>query len=442
MKHCRVLFLLLLALLPALAACGPGHVGSDVIAFVRDGHLWTIYSDGSNAYEVVSDGPPVIGYDWSPNHQILAYRVLDDTYAKTSAARQLFRQPLTGLVGDLPSALYTVSVDGGSTIPILFSNSSLRYSNAWWNPQGNRLLIRLTLSSGNFTRWQVAQNDQPGGIALKALPASFSIPSLASTSLMAAGNSEDGLYTSALDGTNQRILVSGLLPGHPLPAALERILLQPAHANPALLYALPAPALQGGLARPSAFAGVQLVMRDPAGRTTPLVNCHCTQFSWSPDGRHILYTTGATYTLLNLNGRITFSLQAESGSVPYWSSDSRFLLLDGPHTLTLVRLAGGQSRTLLSDGKPSVTSSPPLAAAGTLLQPVTGNSWSVDSQHFLFLTRGRLQWQGQRLADGNGIYKVTLDDQGQVQGSPAVVDTGNDSQPHWSFQDANTSFLF
>ncbi len=61
---------------------------------------------------------------------------------------------------------------------------------------------------------------------------------------------------------------------------------------------------------------------------------------------------------------------------------------------------------------------------------------------FLFLTRDRLSWQGKNLNSGSGLYKVSLDDQGEVQGSPAVIDSGNISQAGWTYEDPNTSFLF
>src|SRR5216684_5968277 len=89
MKHQR-LFILVLLLLASTAACSPGHVGGNEIAFLRDGHLWTIDPDGANAFEVFGDdSTPVVGYSWSPTHQILAFRTLDATFAKTSADKHL-----------------------------------------------------------------------------------------------------------------------------------------------------------------------------------------------------------------------------------------------------------------------------------------------------------------------------------------------------------------
>src|SRR5258708_13017502 len=112
------IIILLLLLLPALVACGPGHLGGNEIAFVRDGRLWTIDPDGTNAFEVVSDGPPVIGYGWSPNHQIFAFRTLDSSFANAAAARHIAGNPIPDLTADIPSLLNTPRLPRASPIPI------------------------------------------------------------------------------------------------------------------------------------------------------------------------------------------------------------------------------------------------------------------------------------------------------------------------------------
>ena len=133
--------------------------------------------------------------------------------------------------------------------------------------------------------------------------------------------------------------------------------------------------------------------------------------------------------------------------MPYWSPDSRFLLLDGVHSLTLLDLSNQQSHILLSDASAQGNSAspsppPPIAATNTLLQPLSNNLWATDSRHFLFLTRGRLLWQGKSLSSGKGLYTVAIDDHGQPQGVPTLVDAGNDTQAGWTYEDLNTSFLF
>ncbi len=438
MKVQRFLRLALLILI-ALTACSPGHLGSNEIAFVRSGQLWTIDPDGANALAIVTGGPPVGGFNWSPNHQIVAFRTLDADFARSSAARQLSSN--AGLVGDTPSALNTVGVDGGTPITIAFSSPSVRYSNPIWSAPGTRLLYRQTgtgspLSPDEAT-WVVSQSDQPGGIAAKVLPGTYAIPSLSYNTQKTIGISRSGIFTTTIAGTGQHFL-TGSLPGHPLPASLERVLWQPAHQDTHILYAVSGQKTTG-----TNTPTVQLMLRAMIGQTTTLTTCSCTQFAWLPDGNAVLYSTGSSYTILNITSRASFSVSAEESSVPYWSPDSRFLLLDGTHTLALVQIAGRQQKVLLSDNSTgSDKTFPFVPTATTLLQPSANSPWAADSRHFLFLTHDRLLWQGKQLSSGKGLYTVTIDDRGQVQGAPAVVDTGNDTQAGWSYQDANTSFLY
>ncbi len=430
---------LLLALLGmlALAACTPGDLGSEEIAFVRNGDLWTINPNGANAFEAVAQNTPILGYGLSPNHQIFVFRTLDSSFARTYAGTHLAINPLTGLAGDVPAALNTVGIDGGSPIPIILSTPHLARSNAWWSPNGNRLLYREgatpTLDSPALVTWIVSQNDQPEGIARKMLLDSFSIPSINADSSLALGNSLQGIFTTTLAGTDLNVVQRGVLPGHPLPASLERVLWQPAHESPALLYAL----------RAHNQDMLTLVLRTAGGQTRILATCNCLQFTWSPDGNQVLYSTPQGYTILNIQNGSSFAFEAEHGAVPYWSPDSRALLLDGLHTLTLVHVADRQTRVLLSDGQAPLLTDAPLPGPAAFLQPVANSLWNVDGRRFVVTTRGRTLWLGHQLSAGDGLYTISLNAQDQPQGQPFLVDqNGQDTQPGWSYEDPNTSFLF
>jgi hypothetical protein len=459
MKLQRIVLLLIL-LCVSLAACSPGHTGTSEIAFIRNGQLYTIDSDGSNAFAIVSSNPAVVGYNWSPNHLMLSYRTLDSDFAKTSAALQLPTASVTGQIGDVPSTLHTIGVDGGTGIAIAFSNPTVSYSSAFWNSNSTRLLYRATpynsaipfngIGNPQSATWWISQDDQPDGIALKRFPSTYSIPSVSynAQDYEVIGNASSGIFTTSMAGTNERS-ISPYLNGHPLPASLERILWRPAHQNQAFLYAqvdtTPNNAsLQSTNTQPFM---VQLMLGTPNGHQQVLAHCACTQFAWSPDGNSILYTTGTTYTVLNLTTPgASFTFSGEADAVPYWSPNSKFLLLDGQHTLSLITLAKKQQTLLLSD-QSSTQQTPQTAeqlpSTSALLQPVANSLWSSDSSHFLLLTHQRLTWQHQPLQDGQGLYTVSLDAQGHPQGTPFQIAKGNNiSQVGWSYQDPNTSFLF
>ncbi len=437
----RRFFLFLMLVLVSLAACSPGHLGGNEIAFIRDGHLWTIDPSGTNAFAAVTQDTPVVGYSWSPTHQILVFRTLDDAFAKTAAARQLVANAVTGQITDTPSTVNTIGIDGGSAIPIMLSSPDVQYSNPMWNATGTRLIYRQEPTASHTAEnafWWVSQNDQPGGIAAKNLPGSDSLLSLSYIDSSAIGITKRGIFTVSLTGTNAHFLLPPLT-GHPLPATLERILWQPHHTQPFLLYAELAPTKSSAQQIAETALTTQLILHAPDGKDKTLATCTCTQFTWSPDGNTVLYSTGQKDTLVNITTGSSFTFSVERNSVPYWSPNSKFLLVDGLHTLQVVQVAEHQQQVLLSDGVTPINSTT-LAEVNVLLQPVPNSLWATDSNHFLFLTHNRLLWQGHML--GKGLYTVTVDAHGQPQGMPAVVDTGNDTQAGWSYQDANTSFLY
>ena len=438
----RVLLILLL-LLVGLSACAPGHTGTNVLAYLRDGKVWTADPDGNNAFAVISPNTEVIGYSWSPDHHIFAFRSLDPEFAKTPAARQIARHPLTGLVADMPALVQTVGVDGGYPIAVAFSNPHTQYSNPEWNKAGTRLVFRRSQVSESVPlesrTWLVTQNDQPGEIAARYLPGTYSIPSLSYQNNLVAANSEQGLYTSTQEATDQHFLTREVLPGHPLPASLERVLWQPNSNDSSVLYAIKA-----GPQKEGERLQVQLILHTlSSGKTTTVTTCTCTQFAWAPDGKSILYSDSNDLFLLDLQTKATLTLPKAGNSVPYWSPDSRFLLLDGDNSLQLVEPAQKRITTLLSaEHSKKQASSVILSSPEALLQPVTNNIWFSNSRQFLFLTRDRLLWQGHPLQQGNGLYTITIDTTGNPQGQPVQAASGNIQQAGWAYQDANTSFLF
>lgn len=443
MRQRRVFLLLLFVFAGLLASCSAGHLGSNEIAFIRDGHLWTIDPNGANAFEMVAQDTPVVGYSWSPTHQVLVFRTLDSSFAKTSAAKQLQANAVTGQVGDSPSTVNTIGVDGGSPIPIMLSSPDVQYSNPIWNVTGTRLLYRqspIGASAPSKTFWWASQNDQPEGIASKVLPTSIARLSPSYIDSSAIGSTNKGIFTVSLTGTNMRFIVPASVPAQPLPAALQRVLWQPQHAQqPSVLYARLATSSTSTTM--ATIPEVQLMLHTFSGQEEAITTCTCVQFAWSPDGNKVLYSTGAKDTILDISTHTSFDIPVEGNSVPYWSPDSTFLLLDGVHTLQLVHIADKQSQTLLKDGLVD-SGGLTVAGANALLQPAPNSLWAGDSRHFLFLTHNRLLWQGSSLKPGKGLYSVTIDADGHIQGTPVTADTGNDTQAGWTNQDENTSFLY
>jgi hypothetical protein len=445
MKRQR-LVIVILFLLVFVAACSPGHSGGNALAFLRNGHLWRIDPDGSNAFEIAEASTPIIGYTWSPSHEMFFFRTLDPTFAKSPVGKDLTGDAVTGLYRDVPAELDTIGINGGSPIPIQFSNASVAYSNAWWNTSSTRLLYREEFTTATSTpdsvQWWLAQDDQPGGIARKFLPYSFSIPSIAPDNTFVLGTSIKGIFTTTQIGTNQHDVVSLQPPRQPIAASLERVLWQPTHHHAAFLYAVPVSATTGSSIQEAST--IQLLLHQMNGQTQMLTTCACMQFAWSPDGTSVVFQAGTTFTILNIAEHISFSFTAEEDSVPYWSPDSHFLILDGSYTLQLSDVAAGKQQEMLSNTAQTTdyeTSPGAKPGADSLLQPVSNNMWATDSRHFVFLTRGRLFWQG-KLLQHQGLYTATINDQGQIQGLPTLVDAENDTQAGWSYENPNTSFLY
>ncbi|GCE16349.1 TolB family protein [Dictyobacter kobayashii] len=440
-KTCIALLVLMLCQL--LAACTPGHSGDDVVAFIRDGQLWTLDPSGANAFSVVSQSTPVVGYAWSPNHRLLAFRTLDADFAKSAAAKSLSPHPQNELIGDLPSTLNTIGVDGGTPISIAFSSPDFSYNNPQWNSNGTRLIYRQTpknfSANPSNAQWWISQNDQPGGIAAKPFSNTFSIPSISydSNNYLITGNDTNGAFTTTIAGT-QRAQVTGPLPGHPLPASLERILWRPAHQNQSFLYAVE----DTKASQTSSQLSVKLVWHTLEGPATTVATCACTQFSWSPDGNYIVYSIGTQMTLLNVTDTTSFTVNSEANAVPYWSPDSKFLLLDSSQTLSLVNISTRQQVQLLRTHTEKSAAPITLPSTNSLLQPISNNLWSADSRHFIFLSRDHSNWQQHTLLDNKALYTIEINDAGKPQGTPTKISDGTITEAGWTYQDPSTSFLY
>ncbi len=430
MKAFRLFFCLLLLCLN-LAACAPGHSGDNLVAFVRAGQLWTSDPNGTNASAIVQQDQPVLSFSWSPTHQLLTFRTLDSSFSTNQIP------PNTP---DLPSAIQTVGVDGGSPVTLIEGQKGFQHSNAFWSSDGNRLIYRESSypnTNPDAVLWWLSQNDQPSGIARHLLPSSLSLPSINTTQKRTLlSTPATGIYITDLTGQHLQSLLPGPLPGHPLSASLERALWQPATLNPAVLYATEA--LQHA-SNSDAPLKIHLVLHLSQHRERTLSTCTCTQFDWSPDGKSILTADGKTFTILDTTGQIRLTVQAEPQSIPSWSPDGRFLLLDSSQALSLVNLQNGQVQRLLGS-LPATEPTSPRYGVNTLLQPTPNSPWSPDGHSFLFLTHGRTSWGKVKLNEG--LFTASLDANGRIQHLPVMIAQGKITQMGWSYQAAESSFLY
>lgn len=441
--------LLLLALVSALlTACSPGHTGGDEIVFLRDGSVWTISPDGSNLQQIESGG--FIGAAWSPDHHQIVLRMQDGARAQ---AGSFFGQ------GDSASELGVTAIDGGNILQITPPNSGLWRSDAWWDGSGNRLLYREEPASGSAAhgrsseerasgitgtpQWKLSQADQPAGIARKDLPASVTLPAVNSDGTLIASIDASGRVLLGPPGVAPRVLASGaltILPGSvPYPA---RPLWQPGGGH--LLYAVAG-------TTPDATT---LLLSDTSGHSQPLLTVsQLQQYVWSPDGQHLLLRTAEALLIYSASGVEQFAWTHPGGLVlPFWSPDSRFVLVFTPEGISLINVAARQMLQVLS-GTVALPPAPTSAEQAPFLRPAVNSPWKSDSSAFLFTNDGQGIWAAQPgkalpsgSGTGDGLYSSELDNSAQAGHNsaarfPTLLDWGEHQSVSWSTLDPNCAFL-
>jgi hypothetical protein len=425
--------LLLLAALISLmlGACSPGHVGGNEIGFLRGGTLWAIDPDGSNLHQIA--GGQIIGFSWSPDHHQVVLRMPDGA---SPASPQPFG------FGDLKSDLGVTSIDGGNIIQITPPNSGLLRSDAWWDASSNRLLYREEQTGPNneptTPQWKLSQDDQPAGIARKDLPASAALPAVNSDGSLIASVSANGQVLVGPPGGATQVMATNaltLLPG--TPAYPARPLWQP--GTGALLYAVAS-------AGPTPDV-TTLVLRTSSGIVQPLLTIeNLQQYAWSPDGQTLLVRTASEYRLYSASGKERFAWSDSSASsLPFWSPNSRFLLILEPDQATLVNVAAQQEATLLQGA--FVLPPAPGSGQAEFLRLATSSPWRADSTAFLLTGNKQSTWSlkpEQSLptasGSGDGLYLVGIHSSGAPQ-FPSLVDWGEHQSIAWTTLDPNCAFL-
>lgn len=415
---------LLLALFGALLAGCSFHPGDAQIAYLRGGQLWVVSPDGANPRQLAPHS--VLGWAWSPDHHEMVFRYGASQPAPPPGATWAARESA--------SELGVVSISGGTPTQISPDAHGQDRSDAWWDPQGNRLLYREYAPSASAPTavYVQSQNDQPVGIASKVVLGAATLPTLAPDGSQVAvidpsGAVRVGAATQLGGVVAQGALIS--LPGNGMPA---RVLWQPGHD--ALVY-------------PSAGANgvVTLTRLDLASHASQRITSvsGLRDAAFSPDGSLLLLVTPTSFLIWPLAGQTPRASIAESDPLAqaWWSPDGRWLLTADRTGARLIRVSDWSAQATLAYASPLAA---PQLTAATPWRPAATSPWSDDSAAFAFASAAAT-WQGQPLPapkDGAtaGLYveRVTTD---AASGSPTLIASGPITAPGWSCPDPSTTLL-
>jgi len=406
------------ALLLALVAGCAYHPGGDALAFLRDGHLYTIQPDGANLHQIAGGG--IVSYSWSPSRQQLVYRTASP-FPSSLGLSPLENAP------DLSGNLSVVSVNGGSTLPITPDAASLVRSDAWWSADGNRLLYAerfpTTDALDSATEYVVSQADQPVGIASKSISDAATLPALSADGAQVARTNAQGDLLLGAPGTSGKSVASNVLRQLPDTSRVGRVLWRP-HTDD-LLYATAAE-----------NNAVQLALHEGTGATRPLgAVTGILDVCFSPDGAWLLVRTTERFTVWDVRSPGSAHYEwanSDQTAIPYWSPDSKRLLVFDAAGATLVDLDRRVTTSVLTYTQPYQA-----RQATSHWRPAPGSPWSPDGASVTFMAAAGDSWNGARLTAGLYIASIGA----SVAGNARLIDCGADEAPLWSYLDASASFL-
>lgn len=405
----------------ALGACAP-RAGSEVIAFLRDGQLWTVNADGSDVTSIVSGH--VVGFAWSPDHHQMVIR-----FGGAGASATAFAG-----APDAPSSLGIVSVDGGNVLAITPDAAGVARSDAWWNGNGNRLVYRegFPPAAGQeptSVLYWLSQSDQPVGIARKPILDTASIPAPDADGSRIAVIDPLGRVRVGAANTTGRVVASGALQTLANGSRPARVLWQPHHQ--AVLFA-----------QIASDGTLELALTNLDGHALAAVQVtDVLDYAFSPDGLLLAIRTPAGFEIRTLDraGEHTAALawpDSDPAALAWWSPDGRYLLVRDHTGLQLADTRHRTVRQLLTSTE---------ASAGTVApqswHPLAGSPWSADGRRVVFADSGTGNWLGHALPSplrgSGGLYVADV----MGSGTPTLIDSGADLWPTWSGQDASASFL-
>lgn len=415
----RIIVVLLATLATTLLAGCAYHPGGDALAFLRNGHLYTIQADGANLHQIA--GGDIVSYSWSPSRQQFVYRTASP-FPSNRGQSPLENTP------DLSGNLFVVSVNGGSTLPITPDASSLVRSDAWWNADGNRLLYaeRFPTTGGldSATEYVVAQADQPVGIASKSVPDAATLPALSADGSQVARINAQGDLLLGAPATSGKSVASGVLRQLPNTSRVGRVLWRPYTDD--LLYTTAAE-----------NNTVQLILRSGNGATPSLGTVTgMLDACFSPDGAWLLVRTTERFTVWDVRspGSARYEwANSDQTAIPYWSPDSKRLLVFDAAGATLVDL---EKKTA---SRPLAYRQPYQARQGTPhWRPASGSPWSLNGANVTFMATTGDSWNGIKLTTA-GLFVASVGTSGP--GNARLIDSGADEAPFWSYLDPSASFL-
>lgn len=406
-----------------LSACSL-HTGADEIAFVQGNQLWTIQSDGNSAQSVSQNG--VLDFAWSPDHHQIVFRYTSSGSAVTSGA------PYTP--PDAPADLAIQSVNGGYALQITPSQRGDLRSAAWWDSSGNRLVYREATTPGSPVEYVVSQADQPVGIARKILLDDASIPAVSSDGKRVAVIDPSGAVRVGATGALGTVTATGALlelsgSGGHRPA---RVLWQPKHN--ALLYAT------------ASASGIAFVLRDLASGGTRVLaaTASAVDAAFSPDGTLLLVRTPTDFELWSAAGSpmpLFAWPETDPLALPWWSPDSRAILVQDTFGWRLVDVAAKRERQVVT--YPADAGSPGTPPASATWTPATSDPWSPDGSQVVFAAPPLSELNGTPLArpqhGGAGLYVASV--QPDRFTAASLIYSGAPAAPAWGFAVPDTVFL-
>jgi Tol biopolymer transport system component len=408
-------------LLASLVAACSVQPGGELLAFLRDGQLFVTAADGSNLREIAHGD--IVSGAWSPDHHQLVFRAGKQAFATAASLAP------GGTRGnpDAVSDLYVTSVSGGAPLRISPDASAFARSDAWWNPNGNRLLYREEYDAPQTVPvYIVSQADQPVGIARKPVADVVSIPVLSPDGSQVAGIDAAGNLRLGAPSGEGKVVATGLPRALPVTNRPARVLWQP-HAT-ALLYPT------------AASGGMTLMLRDLNGNARTVATVPALlDAAFSPDGAHLLIRTPQDLELwpVTPGSRAAWRIaEADPLALPWWSPDGRQLLLQDGAGWRLVDVASGKVTSLLS------AASAAQSAPTSRWHPAAGSPWSPDGTRFVFVSNSLARWQGHALSTPKGSAGIYVARIGAASGEqPTLVASGNVCAPTWSYLDPSTVFL-